>query len=86
MLDSLGETHIERHRHHSWTEFVRYMIARYPAYVDEFEGLERMAPEEDLPALKVLTHHEVVKIEFAHKEIAGDADSTAPLREYLALP
>jgi dimethylamine/trimethylamine dehydrogenase len=86
VLDSLGATHIERHRHHSWVEFVRYMIARYPAYVDEFEALERMAPEEDLPALKVLTHHEVVTIEFAHKEIAGDADSLAPLREYLDLP
>lgn len=86
VLESLGETHIERHRDYSWAEFVRYMIARYPAYVDDFEGLERLAPEVDLPALKVLTHHEVVTIEFAHKEIAGDPDSTAPLREYLELP
>ncbi len=85
-LENLGKTHVERHQHHSWAEFVSYMIARYPAYVDDFEGLEALAPEEDLPALKLLTHHEVVAIEFAHKEVAGDPDSTALLREYLDLP
>ena len=86
VLEALGETHVERHQHYSWAEFVAYMIARYPAYVDDFEGLERLAPEADLPALKLLTHHEVVTIEFAHKEIAGDPDSVVPLREYLDLP
>ena len=83
MLKALGETHVERHRRYSWTEFVAYMAARYPAYVDDFEALERLAPDDDLPALKALTHHEIVAIEFAHKEIAGDPDSLAPLREYL---
>ena len=85
-LESLGESHVEGHQHYSWTEFVAYMIARYPAYIDDFEGLERLAPEDDLPALKLLTHHEVVTIEFAHKESAGDPDSEVPLREYLELP
>ncbi len=86
VLEKLGKTHVERHQRHSWTEFVNYMIARYPAYVDDFEGLEALAPEDDLPALKLLTHHEVVAIEFAHMEAAGDPDSTVPLREYLNLP
>jgi dimethylamine/trimethylamine dehydrogenase len=86
VLEALGETHIEQHQNYSWAEFVKYMIARYPAYIDDFEGLESLAPEADLPALKLLTHHEVLTIEFAHKEAAGDPDSTAPLREYLDLP
>ena len=83
VLKALGEAHAERHQHYSWTEFVAHMAARYPAYLDEFEALERLAPEDDLPALKLLTHHEVVAIDFANKEIAGDSDSLAPIREYL---
>ncbi len=86
VLKALGAAHVETHRGYSWTEFVAYMAARYPAYLDEFEALERLAPEDDLPALKVLTDHEVVAIEFANKEIAGDPDSLAPLREYLDRP
>ena len=86
VLETLGAAHAERHRNYSWMEFMAYMIARYPAYVVEFEALERLAPEDDLPTLKLLTHHEVVAIEFANKEIAGDPDSLAPLREYLDLP
>ena len=86
VLESLGAGHVARHRHYSWADFVAYMAARYPAYIDEFEALERLAPEDDLPALKLLTHHEVVAIDFANKEIAGDPDSLAPLREYLDRP
>ena len=47
-------------------------IDTYPAYVDDFENLERMAPNVDLPPLKILTLHEVVAIEFAEMEIAGN--------------
>ncbi len=86
VLEALGESHVERHQRYSWTEFVAYMIARYPAYVDDFEGLERLAPEEDLPVLKMLTDHEIVTIDFANREIAGDPDSLAPLRDYLDRP
>ncbi len=86
VLKSLGTAHVERHRRHSWMEFMAHMIARYPAYVVEFEELERLAPEDDLPALKLLTHHEVVTIAFAKKEIACDPDSLAPLQEYLDCP
>ncbi len=64
-------------------EMMAYMVARYPAYLDEFEALERLAPKDDIPALKRLTHHEVVAIDFANKEIALDPDSMASLREYL---
>ena len=44
VLEALGDSHIERHQNYSWTEFVRYVIARYPAYIDDFEGLERLSP------------------------------------------
>ncbi len=83
VLKALGEAHVERHRRYSWMELMAYMAGRYPAYLDEFEALERLAPEDDVPALKLLTHHEVVAIDFADKEIAGDPDSLASIQEYL---
>jgi dimethylamine/trimethylamine dehydrogenase len=83
VLKALGEADVERHRHYSWMELMAYMAGRYPAYLDEFEALERLAPEDDRPALKLLTDHEVVAIDFANKEIAGDPDSLASIREYL---
>ncbi len=84
ILKVLGEADVERHRHFSWMEMMAYMAGRYPAYLDEFEALERLAPKDDMPALKLLTRHEVVAIDFANKEITGDPDSLASIREYLA--
>ena len=83
VLKPLGEAHVERRRRYSWADLMAYMVARYPAYLEEFKELERLAPEDDLPALKLLTHHEVVTIDFANREIAGDPDSLASIREYL---
>jgi dimethylamine/trimethylamine dehydrogenase len=61
-----------------------YIIKRYPGYLDDFAGLENLAPAEDLPALNILTEHEVAVIEFAEMELAGDPDSMIPLNRYLA--
>jgi dimethylamine/trimethylamine dehydrogenase len=61
-----------------------YIIKRYPGYLDDFKGLENMAPAEDLPALNILTDHEVAVIEFAKMELAGNPDSLLPLNRYLA--
>ncbi len=83
VLFSLGASHIAAHKDYEWKDFVAYMVVRYPGYVDDFTALERMAPTEDVPRLKVLTKHEVVAIEFAVKEAAGDPDSTAPLQTYI---
>ena len=83
VLKTLGEASIDRHRHFGWRELMTYITTRFPAYLDEFDALEKMAPKDDLPVLKRLTYHEVVTIDFAHKEIAGDPDSVAPLRHYL---
>lgn len=78
-----GAADIAAHKDWDWRSFVDYMVERYPGYVDDFEGLERLAPKADLPRLKVLTRHEIVAIEFAVKEAAGEADSTAPLTAYI---
>ncbi len=83
VLKALGEASVGRHQHFSWRELMTYITVRFPAYLDEFDALEKMAPADDLPLLKQLTLHETVTIDFAYKEIAGDPDSTAPLRRYL---
>ena len=67
----------------TWPEFITHILDRYPAYLDDFHGLENMAPAEDLPALKVLTNHEVAVLDFAEKERGGDPDSLKPLIEYM---
>ena len=61
-----------------------YIIKRYPGYLDDFVGLENLAPAEDLPALSILTEHEVAVIDFAEMELAGNPDSLLPLNRYLA--
>ena len=83
VLKTQGEGHVEQHRSCTWSDFMSYIVRRYPGYVDEFKALERMAPEEDLHALKILTDHEVAAIDFAKKELAHDPDSLAPLYKYL---
>ena len=83
-LFEIGKSHIARHQDHDWMAFVDYMLVRYPAYVDQFEALERMAPAADRPALEFLTRHEVEVINFAKLEKAGDPNSLAPIHDYLA--
>lgn len=78
-----GESHVELHQSHSWEQFMTYIIERYPLYTEDFLALERMAPAEDQAALKKLTEHEVVVIDFAHKELAGEANSVDLLQQYL---
>ncbi len=82
-LHSLGAKDVTSHQQLDWLGLMAYMIDRYPGYVDDFEKLERMAPEDDLSPLKFLTKHEIVTIEFAEKEVEGAPDSVAPLRRYL---
>ena len=82
-LNVRGESYVQRHASFDWLEFMTYMVNRYPGYLEDFTALEKMAPEEDLYALNNLTEHEVAAIEFAKRELAGDPDSLAPLRDYL---
>ena len=82
-LKTRGERYVGRHASFDWFEFMTYMVNRYPGYLEDFTALEKMAPEEDLDALNNLTDHEVVVIEFAKRELAGDPDSLVPLYDYL---
>jgi dimethylamine/trimethylamine dehydrogenase len=83
VLAEEGRSHIARHRDMTWPAIVADMAERYPAYIDDFERLEAMAPAEDLPALKILTEHEHAAIAFANRELAGDAQSSDALRDYI---
>ncbi len=84
-LKTLGESYVKHQKSLDWTEFMKRIVKHYPDYLDDFSGLEKMAPEDDLYALNVLTEHEVAAIDFAKKELAGDPNSVTPLHQYLAI-
>lgn len=69
-----------------WPAFIDDMARRYPDYMPAFALLERLGPEEDQPALRRLTQHEIEVIDFAERERAGDPASTEPLVRYLEGP
>ena len=83
-LHAQGASSIARRARMTWNALVDDMAARYPAYIDDFRALEAMAPEEDLPALRLLTEHEAVLIAFVAREKAGDAAAADLLRAYIA--
>ena len=66
-----------------WSKLIGGMQKIFPAYIDDFEGLEAIAPKEDLPELKILSAHEVAAIAFLNREANGDPDSTGPMWHYL---
>ena len=78
-----GLDDVAQYANWSWLRFMNYIIDRYPGYIDEFEALEAMAPQDDRDALEQLTWHEIVVINFAQRELAGDPDSTEVLLDYL---
>ncbi len=78
-----GERYVERHESITWQAFMAYIADRYQGYLDDFAALENMAPIEDLPALNILTDHEVAAIMFAEKELMGDPTSVDALHDYL---
>jgi len=82
-LHDLGLEHVERHRSTTWLEYMESITDRFPAYIEEFAALSRIAPDEDRKLLKPFTEHEVVGIEFAEREIAGAQDSAAVLTRYI---
>jgi dimethylamine/trimethylamine dehydrogenase len=68
-----------------WIELIAGMRKTFPGYIDDFEGLEAMAPVEDLPMLKILTAHEVAAIGFLELEAKGDPGSANPMHHYLKI-
>jgi len=78
-----GEEEAAADAHLSWPAFLDLVVETYPAFVIEFEALERLAPEIDRELTRRLTWHEASIIEFAGLELAGDPDPVAPIRDYL---
>ncbi len=83
-LVPLGKAWSQQHHEPEWIDLIKDMVIRYPGYVEQFEALEELAPAADVPALKVLTDHEVAVIKFANMELSGNPDSTKPLCQYLS--
>lgn len=73
-----------RNTNNPWNDLMVEMAKTFPGYIDDFLRLEAMAPQADLPQLKLLTAHETAAIEFLDLEIMGAKDSVAPLEAYLA--
>lgn len=67
----------------SWQELVEGMAVDFPAFVEEFEQVERLAPASDRELIRVLTDHEVAGIEFARREVTADPRSLDPLKDFL---
>ena len=84
VIHDQGKGYVKVHQSYSWHDFMNHIIKRYPGYLDDFKRLEDMAPREDLPALNLLTEHEIAVIDFAKMELAGNPDSLLPLNRYLA--
>ncbi|MCW3783986.1 hypothetical protein [Defluviimonas salinarum] len=68
----------------SWHDLLTDMRDDYGAYVAEFEVVRAGAPEALRHHADLLVAHEVAIIDHARAELAGDSDSLAPLRRYLA--
>ncbi len=67
----------------SWEAFMQKVAKDYKKYMPSFLALENAAPEEDLPALKVLTEHETISIEFAEQEYLGAPGTESILKRYI---
>lgn len=79
-----GKASAEALRGTSWDALISGMVRNYPAFVLEFEQIERLAPAADRVLTRVLIEHEVAAVEFAELEAAGDGQSLRPLEAFIA--
>jgi hypothetical protein len=85
-LRASGRKAADAQRGIAWQEFVAEIVTDYPAFLDEFAQIERLAPAADKGPIDILTPHEVAAIAFAKLEATGDPDSLAPLEAFLDRP
>lgn len=83
-LEASGRHQADHQRGLPWPQLVAEMADNYPAFVEEFRQIERLAPAEDRTAMGILIDHEVAAVAFAQREAAGDPRSLAPLEQFLA--
>jgi hypothetical protein len=83
-LAAKGAADAEARAQMAWPALAAWMAESFPAYIAEFEAIEAMGPPADAAALRLATEHERAAVAFATLEAAGDPDSFAPLRAFLA--
>lgn len=82
-LRASGRKAADARRGVAWQAFVAEITTDYPAFLDEFAQIERLAPAADRNLIDIFMPHEVATIEFANREANGDPDSLAPLEAFL---
>ncbi len=84
VLAQLGRDWVGDEKGQDWKTFIDNMVSHYPSYIDDCLELEAITPDEDLPIMKTLTEHQVLLVEFAKLEQAGNPDSAQALRDFIA--
>ncbi|MBT4888242.1 MAG: hypothetical protein HON65_01645 [Rhodospirillales bacterium] len=82
-LQAWGNSWIDDRGHRNWQDLINSMVSRYPAYILKFKSLETICPDEDKTAIRALVEHEVVLLDFAGHEQAGNTDSLARVHSFL---
>ena len=69
-----------------WDVFIRNAHREWPAYLHQFEDLERLAQARGEQGLAFLVEHEKALLDFVRRELAqpGSQDALAPMKSYLA--
>jgi hypothetical protein len=83
-LRDTGLAEADRRLDLSWAQLVEEMASTFPAFVEEFECMERLAPADDREVIQILVAHEVAAVAFAKLEANGDPESLRPLEGFLA--
>ena len=82
-LRAEGRTEAVAMRAMSWAEFLTHIDKDYPAFLDEFQQLFRLAPQSDKADAQLLLDHEVALMDFAAAERNGDPGSFGILTAFL---
>lgn len=82
-LAAHGEADATAHAGMTWRGYLRFMTDTFPDFVVQFERLEALAPAADKAALRRLTEHEVVTIEYARRALSDDRRGASVLFGYL---
>lgn len=78
-----GRREAEAMRSMSWADFLSHVDEDYPAFLDEFQQLFRLAPEADKADTQLLLDHEVALMDFAAAERNSDTNSIEILTTFL---
>jgi hypothetical protein len=78
-----GRSEAEAMRNMTWADFLDHIEADYPAFLDEFGQLLRLAPEADKADAQLLFDHEVALMDFAAAERQEAAGSLEILSSFL---